>query len=374
MRLVRVYELNSLRQHPASRTTLGSLDVVGLFHAVPPVPATRPRQAMTLQNQRLNFHHLMASMLVPLIGLDLLLARVVYLNGFSQLWAKPFAIGILVAGFLYSRWRGFGRLQELAAMSIWALLLTNFLSILIQIAGRTRAPLVDFGLAHIDAMMHVQASVVVQWVHQFPTIRVGLLVCYLLLPLMILAAILVPTLQGRHEHAQCYLLAVIISAAMTAAMFASWPAIGPWTVYGFKATHDQSAAQAYLLLLKSGHPVTMNFAAAGVVSFPSYHAVLALLSAAALWHIRKLRWFNALLALVICVSTVTTGWHYVIDVVGGVAVAAAAQIFAIRLLAYVSTAPSMKPERIAVPRPAAAAPVSGAKFTEVRLSLTSYRR
>src|SRR5262249_55436 len=51
-------------------------------------------------------------------------------------------------------------------------------------------------------------------------------------------------------------------------------------------------------------------------------AALAVLAAAALWPVRYLRWPAAVLAALIVVSTVTTGWHYVSDVLGGLALAA----------------------------------------------------
>ncbi len=81
----------------------------------------------------------------------------------------------------------------------------------------------------------------------------------------------------------------------------------------------------------------MDMDIAAIVSFPSFHVVLALLSAAALWPYRKLRLALVALCAAICVSTVTTGWHYVIDLVGGLAVTLAAQPAANALLRYVVT-------------------------------------
>jgi len=44
--------------------------------------------------------------------------------------------------------------------------------------------------------------------------------------------------------------------------------------------------------------------------------------------IRKLRAFSAALCVAICISTVATGWHYVVDVFAGIAVAAVSQMIA----------------------------------------------
>jgi membrane-associated phospholipid phosphatase len=77
----------------------------------------------------------------------------------------------------------------------------------------------------------------------------------------------------------------------------------------------------YLTLLNSHVPVVLDMHQAGIVSFPSYHVVLANLSALALSSVRRLRAVAWLLAALVCVSTVLTGWHYGVDVLGGLLVA-----------------------------------------------------
>jgi membrane-associated phospholipid phosphatase len=108
---------------------------------------------------------------------------------------------------------------------------------------------------------------------------------------------------------------------LTGALFALWPAVGPWTTQNFQPTSDQAAVTAYLMLLNSHAPVVIDMQNAGIVSFPSYHVVLAILSATALRSIRSLRAPAWILAELICISTVLTGWHYAIDVSGGLVVA-----------------------------------------------------
>jgi membrane-associated phospholipid phosphatase len=287
------------------------------------------------------FHTFMACIVTMLVCADLLLTHVVRLSGMSELRNQAFGITMMLAVLFYCRYRNSGRLKEMAAVAIWAILLTNFLSILIQTAGRTSAPLLDSELARLDSSLHFSTVAVVSWLHGFPKLRIGLLLSYNLLVLFIVAALFVPTLQSRHEYARRFILAVVISGIATAAIFAVCPAVGPWTVYPFKPAGDQIATQAYLLLLKSGQPAAMNFKDCGVVSFPSFHVVLALLCPRALWYSRW-RWLAALIALAICISTVTTGWHYVTDVIGGIAVAAMSQAAAARVLVWLSTAFQVK--------------------------------
>ena len=70
----------------------------------------------------------------------------------------------------------------------------------------------------------------------------------------------------------------------------------------------------------------------GIVAFPSFHVILAILATRALWGIGKLRVCSAVLCVGICISTVATGWHYVIDVFAGIAVAIISQMIAVSVL------------------------------------------
>jgi membrane-associated phospholipid phosphatase len=61
-----------------------------------------------------------------------------------------------------------------------------------------------------------------------------------------------------------------------------------------------------------------------LITFPSFHVVLTVLAAAALWPLRPLRWPVVCWAALIVISTVATGIHYAVDVAGGLAVATVA--------------------------------------------------
>ena len=54
----------------------------------------------------------------------------------------------------------------------------------------------------------------------------------------------------------------------------------------------------------------------------AFHTVLAVLSALALRFVPYLRWGVALLSALIIISTITTGWHYLVDILAGFLIAA----------------------------------------------------
>ncbi len=136
------------------------------------------------------------------------------------------------------------------------------------------------------------------------------------------AAVIVPALCGQITASRRYAVSMILAAIVTAGIFAMIPAAGPWTVQGYSPDRTQLGVQDYLTRLKTPGPVALDFANAGIVSFPSFHVTLALLAMSSLWSVRPLRGVVLALTILTCVATITTGWHYLIDVFGGVALAA----------------------------------------------------
>lgn len=270
------------------------------------------------------FNILMAAMLVVLVPLDTVLARHVNFVGSGQslhVWTTAAFLGAIL---IYCRWRPLPRLVEACELAIWADLYFDALSVLIQIAGRTKRPLIDAGLMRMDARMHFATVAVVHGVARIFALKVALVIVYEIEPLLLLTALVLLPFVGKAGASRRYVLGIVVAAVITASIFALWPALGPWTTEGYRPTHSQTLVTNYLMLLKTPAPVNLNMQDAGIVAFPSFHVLLAVLSAAALSAIRSLRWPAWILAALITVSTLTTGWHYLTDVIGGLILAAIA--------------------------------------------------
>ena len=155
-------------------------------------------------------------------------------------------------------------------------------------------------------------------------LQAALNLAYVAIPVLVFAAILVPSFYGGRLASRRYVLAVVVATVFTSMLFALWPACGPWMTEPLQPTLEQAAVTARLTLLKSRAPASLDLQHTAIVSFPSFHVILAVLSAIALNGIPRARRLAWVLAILTCVSTITTGWHYGFDVLGGLAVSAAA--------------------------------------------------
>ncbi len=276
------------------------------------------------------WHTGMAALLAGLLALDLALAHTTHNAAFgSDLASLVPAFLFLAAIAAYCAFRNLTKCLEATLMLGWAIAAGFGVDALVLAAGHSSAPLADARLAAIDRAFGFSTAGVVDWIAQYPHLRAGLAMAYNAMPVLVLAALFLPVVFGQAKSARRFVLAVLIAAAITALSFAFVPAAGPWVNGSYHATAAQHGVETFLIQLKAGGAADAS-AAGGIVSFPSFHVVLALLPVFALWRIRVIKWFAVMLALLICVSTVTTGWHYGIDVLGGIAVAVLAQYLALR--------------------------------------------
>lgn len=227
------------------------------------------------------------------------------------------------------------KLLQSSVLILWTALLSSLLRFPIYIADRSPVALQDAMLARIDHWMGLDIPLVLASVAHHPHIAALLNLSYKALIPMITAAVFLPALTWKFKAAKEYLVATIVSIVLGGALFAIVPAIGPWATYHFPPSVAQQQCQQFLLYLHSDtfHIIKIS-QTAGVICFPSFHVVFAVLAAVALWSIRPLRIPAMALAILITVSTVTTGWHYVIDVIGGLALAAIS-IVAAKAFSYV---------------------------------------
>jgi membrane-associated phospholipid phosphatase len=252
-------------------------------------------------------------------------------------------LAVLMPLLVYLSETGRKYILDLLLTVFWALFYTYMLNLPVVVAARlgSHIALKDANLVQFDRAIGVPIPAIVawaahNWLGQFAS---G---CYFWLFPLMRVAVLLPPLAARAKHAQKFLTANLVSFIVGLPLFALFPAVGPWYGYPTPARPDQLGSQATLFLLR--HPGACQYhVPAGIVCFPSFHVVWAILCARALWTFRLLRIPVVILAALIVLSTVTTGEHYILDLIAGAIIAVLA-IYAAEWLSEIQRKPSSPAE------------------------------
>lgn len=201
---------------------------------------------------------------------------------------------------------------------------------LTYVAAATNWPLQDHNFLTIDRAFGMDPELIARFVNDHQWINKCLETGYGFIkwPLLGIPIILAATL--RLLRLQVFIAAFSLALAITIAISAFAPAIG--TFYGLNISPaefpslDASIYAAQLrdiLALRAGSLRHLElFQLAGVVSFPSFHAASAILYMWALWPVRGLGAVAVAMNVLMLAATPVVGAHYVIDVIGGVLLAA----------------------------------------------------
>jgi membrane-associated phospholipid phosphatase len=269
------------------------------------------------------FHLRMACGTLVLLILTVVGCRLTSIHTDVSVYAISLFAALAMIAPLPIYWHERGRigLRESTLVIPWELLMAAMLPFPVLIAARLHLPLQDSIFGHIDQALGVSVPGIVRWAdHHWLGSVIGS--SYPLLQPLTAVAALAPALAGKVRHAREFLLANLVAFAIGVPAFGLLPAVGPWFYYHLPPNSAQAYCWSQLQLLRLPGDFVFRSQGVGVVCFPSFHVVWAILGAAALWGFRPLRVPVALLSATIIASTLTTGWHYFSDVLGGIVVAA----------------------------------------------------
>lgn len=182
----------------------------------------------------------------------------------------------------------------------------------------TGAPFRDAELRAADAMLGFSWTTWVAWLRQHPSLHVLMQLIYPWhLPQMALAVVV---LADRPGHVAALLRAFAFSFLVALLGLVAIPALG-------NIPEARSVPVRWALQLGTFEAFDI-FETTGIISMPSFHAVLAVLASIAAWPFRRARWLVAAFNILMLVATVSEGGHYLVDVLAGVILAFVAAWFA----------------------------------------------
>jgi membrane-associated phospholipid phosphatase len=208
----------------------------------------------------------------------------------------------------------------------------------------TAFPLVDAELAAADRALGFDWPAWLVWVHAHPRLWLVLQLAYASAIPQLLAIALYLAFTGRTERNSELLWAMMLSLFVIVPVSTLLPAAGAWVQYD--ALRFGNAAQVQdFMAMRAGtlHELDLT-KLEGLINFPSFHTTLAVLFAYAMRGRGALFAAAILLNAVMIVSVVTEGGHYLVDVISGAAIAAAALWATARLEAALARRSTEKPK------------------------------
>jgi hypothetical protein len=213
-----------------------------------------------------------------------------------------------------------GASPRFAGFAEWILLWSVFSvggALLTYLAAAQNTPLYDARLAQADAGLGFDWQSWFSFVSARPLLKIPLAVAYASLLPQVLLSILWFSMRRWPHRIEELLTNATVALLLTTALFCLYPTLGPCADVP-ACNHDPYLED--LKSLRNGNLPSFNMMMLkGVIAFPSFHAVLAVLFTFA--HRRSplllpVAAFNGLMLL----SLPSEGGHYLVDVPGGIAV------------------------------------------------------
>jgi membrane-associated phospholipid phosphatase len=251
----------------------------------------------------------------------------------------PLAMGVLVLDIL-SQFAPQTRLVTAVQSMLFGVLylaITCFCAILAAYATqRFLLPLQDQFFVRTDMALGVNWFDVAHWVDDRPVIHAILKLAYDTMSGQIALPVVVLAFLGSTDEVRKYLLSFVVALTVTIAISALLPAAGPIALVDRATFHVMQFTGAtpidHLMDLRSAGSLIINDRLAGIATFPSFHATIAVLTPLTLRRYRGIFFVLLVLDAAMLCGTITEGAHYATDVLGGSCIAFAAYFLANRVI------------------------------------------
>ena len=241
--------------------------------------------------------------------------------------AGPSAVTAVLAGLniIYTKWRPrpmIGCLTSCLLPVTGSAFAAGFVAL---VGLRVNAPLIDAELANADAVAHVNTPAIVAWFADHPVVSHLLDVAYISALPLVFACIVYLAMARDEVRARELALAFVGCITTCACLSAVVPAEGAFAFYGtpLEITARLPAGSGLFHMptftaYRTGSVSTIDLRdLGGLVTFPSFHACMALMVAHAVRDRCRLSRVAWGWACVVLVSTIPIGGHYAADVVAG---------------------------------------------------------
>jgi hypothetical protein len=268
---------------------------------------------------------------IALADAALLVAGGFRLAGYGTGLIVAVSLGAWGLGYVYAAVRPDARIAALAFSAAYLIPYTLAAAVLSYLGTSLALPLYDAHFARADAALGLDWLAVLRFTDAHPTLGAVLCFAYHSSMAQVVGVFIILAATAQLPRLADFLALFTITSLATILVSVTMPSAGAFVF------HDPPAALrdvvgrdaglwhlAHFEALRSGAMRVIDPAAIeGLITFPSFHTALAVITAWALWRTRLLA--PPVLALngVVIAATVPVGGHYFVDVIAGAAIAAA---------------------------------------------------
>lgn len=243
-------------------------------------------------------------------------------------------LALCAAAFFYRNVRIKENFSVMCVALSQVLLFTALGSLLSYLLARNGGGLWDHRLAAWDRAVGFDWLAYVQWVDRSAAATAWLRLAYASLIPQVIALVLTLGFTHRLAELRTLMLAAMVAGIVTVFLSAMFPAVGNYVHLGLSA-HDFAHVNPFagdvhmddFNALRAGTVDVLRLdTMQGIITFPSYHAALSVVTLWGFWtsRIAWVRWPGAMLALSTIVATPVDGGHHLVDILAGGAIAAMA--------------------------------------------------
>ena len=258
----------------------------------------------------------------------------------ADFFATNMVIGLILMVGLFFRLTGRSERIATTLLAVAAFALFTFVVALANhsVLPLTR-PLIDPILARWDATLGFHWPSALAFAAEYPTVTAIGKSIYNSTMFQVLLTTLALGFLGRTLHMERFVLSCMLGALITVGFWTVFPSFGPASLYdvpqdvldAVMPVADPAYGRSLLEFAAAEQESLASIERRGLIAFPSFHTVLALLVPLALWSVPVLRWTAVMINTAMVPFIVIHGGHFVVDLFAGVVVALIAWFLAGRL-------------------------------------------
>lgn len=219
-------------------------------------------------------------------------------------------------------WLQFGYESKAAIMlreTLYFFLIIAVITIASNAAQYTPFPSIDKQILNIDTLLHINLNTVLAWTDTHPTLKKVLNFSYNTLPYQMSYLPLLMIITGRFHYLREHYFLLLCATLIGFSFYYFFPTLAPASVID-SPYFSESQKDTSLKFMQIHHHTPPTTEDGGLIAFPSFHTIWAWFC---LYLLRG--WSVALFImlpvnLLLVASCLLLGWHYFLDIVGGIGV------------------------------------------------------